>query len=152
MRLTSMQDLLGGLLLTLVGVGAVLEAHTLTIGSLTHMGSGYVPLVFGYVLAGIGVVMAAGAFLIRAAPAEGTAFVPTDWRGCAAIVAGLLSFLGVGWYFGLAPATFCCVLIAAFGDRTTTVRGALILAAAMTVFTVGLFAYILQIQIPVLQW
>ena len=75
-----------------------------------------------------------------------------DWRGGAAILFGVLAFLLVGEHFGLAPAVFCCALISGLGDRTSTVRSALTLAALLTVFCVGLFSYVLQLQFPVFHW
>jgi hypothetical protein len=148
------QDMLGGILLILIGIGTVVEASSLTIGHLTSMGAGYFPIVLGSILAGLGVVLLVASVLARAGGASGTliGFVKPDWRGCGAIVAGLLAFLVIGWRFGLAPATFACVLISSLGDRSTTLKGGLILAAAVTVFTVGLFSYVLLIQFPAWRW
>jgi len=61
-------------------------------------------------------------------------------------------FILFGRYFGLAPATFSCVLIAALGDRDATWRGSIILAAVVTVFGVGLFSYFLQVPMPIFTW
>jgi hypothetical protein len=149
---SSKQDVLGGLLLLLIGAGTVWEARGLSIGHLTEMGAGYFPIVLGCILAFLGVVLLAGGLMSRTGSEDGAKFIKPDWRGCSAIVGGLLAFLIAGWRFGLAPATFSCVLIAAMGDRDTTLKGALMLATAMTVFTVGLFAYGLQIQFPVWRW
>ena len=38
------------------------------------------------------------------------------------------------------------------GDRTMTYRQATILSAVITVFGVGLFHYLLQVPMPVLEW
>ncbi len=153
MENSSKQDMLGGILLILIGIGTVLEGSTLTIGHLTAMGAGYFPIVLGCILAVLGVVLLAGGVMARASTTSAlTGFVKPDWRGCSAIVGGLLAFLIVGWRFGLAPATFACVVISSLGDRNTTLKGALILAVAVTIFTVGLFSYVLMIQFPVWQW
>ena len=53
---------------------------------------------------------------------------------------------------GMAPATFACVFVAALGDRDANWKSALILAALVTAFGVGLFHYLLQIPMPVLEW
>jgi hypothetical protein len=38
------------------------------------------------------------------------------------------------------------------GDRSATWKSALALALAVTVFGVGLFSYLLQVPMPVLEW
>ncbi len=50
------------------------------------------------------------------------------------------------------PATFACVFVAAMGDRTMTYKAAALLSAFITVFGVGLFHYVLQVPMPVLEW
>jgi hypothetical protein len=150
MTIASRQDVLGGLLLIGIGVGAVAEGSTLSVGHLTQMGAGYFPIVLGCILAGLGAILLVGGLVPgRIGPAGDTTFVRPDWRGCGAIVGGLLAFLIVGWRFGLAPATFACVFVAALGDRTATFTSSFLLALGVTVFGVLLFAYVLKVPFPV---
>ena len=53
---------------------------------------------------------------------------------------------------GLLPATFACVFVAALGDRDTTLKGAAILSASVTVFGILLFSYLLKVSMPILKW
>jgi hypothetical protein len=71
-----------------------------------------------------------------------------DIRGAACIVCGVLAFLILGAYAGLVPATVGCVFVAALGDRSMSVRGAIVLSVGITVFTVALFVYGLNVQFP----
>ena len=57
------RDLYAGVLLILVGLGAVIEGRNHSIGSLTHMGAGYFPIVLGVILAGLGAVIGLGSFV-----------------------------------------------------------------------------------------
>jgi hypothetical protein len=57
-----------------------------------------------------------------------------------------------GMVGGMAPATFACVFVSALGDREATWKSAFILAVLVTLFGVGLFHYLLQIPMPVLEW
>jgi len=94
-----------------------------------------------------------GGLMSRSTAETDTAPLPApDWRGCGAIVIGVLSFIILGEYFGLGPATFVCVLISALGDRTMTLLGAFVLALAMTAVAAGLFVYLLQVQFPIVRW
>jgi hypothetical protein len=62
------KDLIGGGLMLALGIGAALQASQYEIGSLSHMGPGYVPLALGVILAATGaLIMLAG---LRSAPAE----------------------------------------------------------------------------------
>ena len=75
-----------------------------------------------------------------------------DWPGRACILAGPLSFILVGNFFGLAPATFSCVFISSLGDKSGTLKSSLVLALVITVLGVGLFSYLLQVPMPVFEW
>ena len=59
----------------------------------------------------------------------------------------VLAFAGV-----LLPATFACVFVSALGDRDTTLKGAAILSASVTVFGILLFSYLLKVSMPILKW
>jgi hypothetical protein len=118
------------------------------------MEAGYFPVMLGVLLIALGLLIAGMAIRHRSAAPSVAAetFALPDWRGCSAIVGGVLCFIIIGAYFGLAPGTFLCVFISALGDRTATLRGAFTLAAIMTAIAVGLFAYALQVQFPILDW
>jgi heme A synthase len=152
--LANRRDLYCGAVLALIGAIAVNEGRHHHIGSLTEMQAGYFPIVLGTILIALGLLIAATSFRRQPADAESTAeeFRMPDWRGCSAIILGVLAFIVLGGYFGLAPATFFCVFISALGDRNASWRGAFVLAAALTAVAIGLFAYLLQIQFPILQW
>ena len=148
----------GGLLMA-IGLAAGLLARNRPLGSLTEMGAGFFPLALSIVLALLGAAIALAA---PRHPVPGdTPLVPdllqeagvvADWRGWSCIIGGMAAFIGLGFLFGLAPAIFACVLIAAFGDRGTRPRGALLLAAVVTIVGVLVFSNLLQLPFPVLQW
>ena len=137
-------DHLAGMLISLIGLVALLQGRSYGIGTLGAAGPGFFPVVVGVVMVAIGILIA----LSRYAAEKDEAEVSIDWRGGSAILLGVLVFIIAGEYLGLAPATFACVLISALGDRTATIRSALILAAAVTVGGVALFSYALQLPFP----
>jgi hypothetical protein len=75
-----------------------------------------------------------------------------EWRGWACILAGPVVFIVLGTLGGLVPATFGCVFVAAFGDREATLRNSALLAAAVSVFSIAVFHYLLQVPIPLMTW
>ena len=83
------------------------------------------------VLPGMGVLLVLLGLMIArmaAAPApveeDSEDEAPPDWRGWGCIIGGLLTFILVGKYGGLVPATFALVFISAMGDRQHTPRSA----------------------------
>lgn len=142
------KDRIGALLLLLMGIGVVAEGRSYNVGNLTRMGPGYFPVVLGIVLLGI------GAFLLVTSWKEKGDEAPEipDLRGSVLILVGVLSFVVLGHYGGLVPATFAATTISAMGDRKNTLREAALLGAGMTVTSALLFHWALQMQFPLFTW
>jgi uncharacterized membrane protein YhdT len=107
----------------------------------------------GVILVFLGILIAAPA--IATPNLEGEERILPEhpqWRGWSCILAGPLLFIICGSYGGLIPATFACVFVSAFGDRTTTWKEALLLASVVTVVGVIVFSYLLRVPMPILEW
>src|SRR5207249_10392704 len=83
---------------------------------------------------------------------EQEALPHAEWRGWFCIIAGPVLFVAFGKYLGLLPATFACVFVSALGDRETTLQGAAILSASVTIFGILIFSYLLKVSMPILKW
>jgi hypothetical protein len=153
------RDFYAGGLMLLLGLGVALKGSSYRAGTLMHMGPGFLPTALGILLVLLGIAIAVAAL----APAEPDAFgghgssesiLPEhpQWWAWFCILMSPVCFIFFGRYFGLAPATFSCVLIAALGDKDATWRGTIILATVVTVFGVGLFSYFLQVPMPIFTW
>lgn len=140
-----------GLLMALIGAGAIYEGQQYGIGSLTSMGSGFFPVMLGVGLILMGALMA----LMRPGTVSdghgGHGIHTPDWRGAAAIVAAVALFILLADRAGLAPATFACVFVGALGTSSTRLIEAAVLAVGVTVFGVILFRYGLQVQFPIVR-
>lgn len=144
------RDHLAGLIVALIGLGCLSQAVQYNMGTMAHVGPGFMPVVLGTILTmiGAGIALTAG----RPGTPEGDAIhTGPDLRGFACIAASVLLFAGLSRSTGLVSAIFACVLVAALGDRTMRVRSALLLASGMTLFGVLVFHYGLAIQIPLFQ-
>jgi hypothetical protein len=64
------------------------------------------------------------------------------------ILGGPVLFIILGQYAGMIPAVFACVFVCALGDKTATYKSSAMLAAAVTVFGVLLFHYLLGSPFP----
>ena len=146
-RLAKHRDVFAGGLIALIGAGAIAEGWQLGIGGLSNMGSGFFPVMLGAAL-----VLLGGAMAVIHAPAPaGHHATSPDWRGAAAIALAVVLFVLLADNVGLLPAIFACVFVAALGTRVTTLKEALLLAAGVTIFGIGLFSYVLKVPFPILR-
>lgn len=149
------KDYYGGALMVLVGLAAVISGLQYKTGTLSHMGPGFFPVSVGALLTFVGILIAVSArgdAPQEAQPAgHGHSHAP-DLRGTVCIVAGTLAFLLLGKYGGMIPATFAIVFISAMGDRSNTVKQAVLLAVAMCVIAAVVFRWALQLQLPLFAW
>ncbi|MDE1950912.1 MAG: tripartite tricarboxylate transporter TctB family protein [Burkholderiales bacterium] len=124
--------------MVLLGTAVGVQGAGYHVGSLTHMGAGFMPVVYGTLMVVVGLLIAATAR--RGPDPKGK---PAEWRGWACILGGVAAFVVLGKYGGLIPAAFASVFISALGDRNNTVRQAALLGVAITllgwlIFSVGL--------------
>jgi hypothetical protein len=143
-------DYCGGGAIVLLGAGAALEARSYGIGTLSQMGAGFFPFMVGVLLAIMGLVIVAG--VTKTPRTEDTPQQPPEWRGWICILLGIIAFIVLGTYGGLLPASFAIVFISALGDRTNTVKSALMLAGLTLVIAVAVFWWALQLQLPLFTW
>jgi putative Ca2+/H+ antiporter (TMEM165/GDT1 family) len=136
----------------LFGLVMALKGPSYQLGTLMHMGPGFMPTALGIILICIGIIIAGAAATVPKGEDEDLLPENPEWRGWACILSSPLFFMLFGSYGGMIPGTFACVFVAALGDRTATLKSAAVLAAFVTAFGVGLFSYILQIPMPVLEW
>jgi hypothetical protein len=159
--LSHKRDYYAGGLMSLIGVGVIIEARHYNLGSLFHMGPGFFPIILGVTLTLVGLAIAASA--VTAAEEDLLTLPNPQWRAWFCILAGpsLFMLFGSDWpalqaYVkyptGLIPATFICVFVSAMGDRDSKVLNSLILAAGVTIFGVALFEYVLQVSMPAWRW
>ena len=119
---TRFKDYIGGTLMLLLGIGAMVQGQTYAVGTLSRMGPGYFPVALGAILAFIGVALLISARLAQ--PPVEIKPLPPEWRGWICIILGVVAFSVVGKYGGLVPATVAIVFISAMGERQNTWLGA----------------------------
>jgi putative tricarboxylic transport membrane protein len=148
------RDFCAGGLMILFGLIAAVNGPNYRVGTLMHMGPGFMPTVLGIILVLLGIAIAGTAAAVTAEQDSDENILPPSpqWLAWLCILSGPLMFIIFGSIGGMAPATFACVFVSAFGDREAIWKTSLILAAAMTVFGVLLFHYLLQVPMPVLEW
>jgi len=143
------KDRVGAGVLILAGAAVVAQGLSYRMGALTRMGAGFIPVVLGTLLMLVGVAIGVTAEQGDFGTAES---LPTEWRGWLCVLGGVVGFVVFGVYGGLVPATFLSVFIAAMGDRTNSIRDAVLLAVGVTVTGVLIFVYGLSMTFPLFTW
>ncbi len=134
------------------GLVAVTNGPTYNMGTLMHMGPGFMPTALGVLLILLGITIAGAAAAIP--PDEHDHILPEhpQWYAWGCILMGPVAFIAAGTIGGLIPATFSCVFVSALGDKTATWRGTIVLSCCVTALGVFLFSYLLQVPMPILAW
>lgn len=136
-------DILGGLVLAGVGLGAAVWAGLhYEIGTLRRMGPGFFPVALGVGLAGLGLVIALPA-LARKGEGARIEFAPVFW-----VIAAILLFgLSLRW-LGLVGVTFGMALVATLPAVRHGWRWRVALALGITALTVLVFHVGLRMTLP----
>ncbi len=154
------RDYYAGALVALIGAGTLKIGYGYNVGTLTKMGPGYFPCALGAMLIFMGALIALAA---RASskepvvakeiemPGHGAFPAHPDWRGWGCILGSVVIFIVMAEFAGLLAATFLCVFVACWGDKTANLKSSALLATGITVFGVGLFHYVLHVQIPIIR-
>jgi hypothetical protein len=151
------RDFYAGGLMVLFGLFIALKGTTYRLGTLMHMGPGFLPTALGVLLCLLGIVIVGGALVPSeegdANPAK-ERILPENpqWWAWFCILMSPVLFIVFGSEFGMIPGTFACVFIAALGDKKATWKSTFILASVVTAFGVVLFSYFLQVPMPILTW
>ena len=136
-------DILGGLILAAVGIGAAVWAGLqYDMGTLRRMGPGAFPVALGLGLAGLGLVIALPA-LVRSGAGARIELVPLLWVITAILVFGL----GLRW-LGLVGVTLAAVLIATLPAQRAGWLWRVGLALGITALTVVVFHLGLRMTLP----
>lgn len=127
-----------GTVFILLGGFFVYQSLTLELGTALRMGPGYFPLVLAIILTLLGVVV-----LIQSMRISDEPLGPIAVRGMAFILPAPVFFGLTVRGLGFVPSLFIAALIAAFASTRMKAPLAVLLAAAITLFSVAVFSYAL---------
>ena len=140
------RDLISGILITVVGLFVAVHAMTnLETGTIARMGPGYFPMVLGWLLAGVGVVILLLSLRTAIASKVAPAMAP---RPLLAVFLALLVFSFLVERFGLVPATVALTAVAVFAERKPPLRRSVLLAIGLSIVAWLIFSVALQMNLP----
>jgi hypothetical protein len=142
-RLVRQQDVLGGLLLILLGACGLYFGASLEVGTAHRMGPGFFPMILSWLMIGLGVVVsAAGALRTREVATR------VVWRPLLLVTVAVVAFWLLIDRLGLVAATAAVVVLGGFAGRDARPLELAALALFMAVATALLFVYALNLPLP----
>lgn len=141
-RLRNQQDFVAGLFLIAFGLLAHHLAADLPMGRLVRMGPGYLPSVLSWVLAGLGVLIAARGFLT-----DGPKLEPWAWRPLIALCASMVAFALLLQGAGLVIAIFATITIASLAAPGARPVPIILVSVVMSVLSSVLFVWLLGLPL-----
>jgi hypothetical protein len=141
----SQKDVAAGLIYVLAGAGFSLGALNYKLGDPARMGPGWFPFWIGILLVAVGIATAAGG-LRATAPEDKLQRLQLStlaWIIGAVVLFGVLLQKG-----GLILSLAALVLVSSRGSHEFTWRGTLLAMVVLIAFSVGVFIYGINLQIP----
>ena len=142
-RVRDRGSVFAGIFLVLTAGAGLYASKGLTIGSLTRMGPGYLPVAMCWILLVLGGILAFIGMVRPGEPEEGWHFRPL-----VLVVASLAYFACSVEYLGLVLGIAGLVLIASFADADSRRRELIPVAAALMLFCAVLFVELLGVPVP----
>ena len=143
MRIRSPKDFWAGLIFVAIGSGFILLAQQYRLGDLHRMGPAMFPTLVGALLVALGAVIALRSLVLEGEPVPRLYARPIG----ISLVAIVLFGIALQW-LGLVAAVAVLVLVGGFAAREVRPLENLALAAAMVVFSVAVFVWLLGLPLP----
>jgi hypothetical protein len=137
------KDFWAGLIFVAIGVGFILLAQQYRLGDMHRMGPAMFPSLVGALLAVLGAILALRAFVLDGAAVPRFYARPIG----VSLLAIVLFGIALQW-LGLVAAIAALVLVGAYAARDVRPLENLALAAAMIVFSVAVFVWLLGLPLP----
>lgn len=136
MQMLRQRDFWAGAMFVLFGLFFVIGAKGYTFGSAAKMGPGFFPTVLGFILAGIGVAIAALSFFRTLDPLPG--FV---WRPLLILVLAICLYGILLPTAGFVLGTIVLIVVGAKADPESRLLESLILGVLLSIFSTAVFHY-----------
>ena len=145
MRVRNPQDFVAGLVLVALAVFAVWAGGNLSQGRLSAVGPGMMPRATAVLIGIVGVLV-----VITSLVAPGPRLSRWSIRGPLFVCLALIAFAITIRWIGLVVAGPLVALIGSAASPETRIKEILIFGIAVTIFSIVLFKYVLNLPIPVL--
>jgi hypothetical protein len=141
-------DWLTGGIVTAIGVFVVARSATYQVGSASHMGPGYFPLVSGIlvIIFGLAIIFVEGRRAV-----EGVNVQP-QFRALVFISLGLASFAALIERTGLVPAVMATTILCCLANKSIRPLTAVALAVVAAALASAIFVWGLRMPMDLIEW
>jgi putative tricarboxylic transport membrane protein len=144
----SRQDFVGGCAVVVAAVFALWLGWKLPFGSFDGIGPGMMPRAVALLLGSLGLILIVASFV---EPGEGE-IGGIAWRGLAFVLIAIVVFAFAVRPLGLLVAAPATIMISSLSSRDSKLVETFVFSVAMTVVSVALFKFALQLPIPLAPW
>lgn len=147
MSLWTSRDFIGGA--ALIGLGLFVSAYsyqTMPLGTVSRMGPGLMPFSLGWMLAGFGVIIAAGSIVNR------IQIERFEWRPFSCVVGAIVLFSLVARPLGMAPAVACVLILANLAELKMSKLQFVALLIALPTLCYLAFSVGLGVPLSLFKW
>ncbi|MEJ2801555.1 tripartite tricarboxylate transporter TctB family protein [Comamonadaceae bacterium PP-2] len=138
-------DLIGGLCMTATGVFFALYGDNYSMGTAARMGPGYFPVILGWILAVLGLLIAWPAWFRQGGR------IVVQWKNLFWSVLSILFFAFALKTLGLVAGTFLTCFLALVPSKMP-LRTRFVVCASVTILTALIFWVGLQMILPIWPW
>jgi len=136
-----------------LGLAFAIAGSQYDVGSALQMGSGYVPLVLGGLLAVLGLVIVVASFRGVDPTVANAERGPIPWQRMGLLVAAVMFFGFTVSGLGLGPSLLVTTFVSALAGHGTRPGRAVVIAFGLTALCLGVFVFLLQLRLPILgEW
>lgn len=145
LRIRNQQDFAAGLIYLVGGTAFAIGGLGYKVGEAARMGPGYFPFCVGVLLALVGLLTLRGAVSKTATPAR---VKPPELAPLAWVLGGVVLFGLLLQPAGLVAALVVLVIVSSRASHEFTWKAAIINAVLLTVFSLGVFVWGINLQLP----
>lgn len=140
-------DIIGGLFLTGLGLFfAFYSIQNYKIGTLSQMGPGYFPMVLGFILSVLGLLVTLSAFNRSGESPK------VSWKSLFIIIGSIVLFGAALKDLGIILSTMITLLVASLADEEITWKGRIMLIATVTPIIYIIFIFGLGMPLRIWPW
>jgi putative tricarboxylic transport membrane protein len=142
------RDIIGGVMLILIGIGVVIGSIRLHVGTLLVPQPGFFPLVGGLLLVGLSVILVVQGFLGRGTAPRQPREAFGEWRRPLILVVSMSAYTVVLEVLGYVLPTIAIAIIILRVLGVTSWKVLILASGGLSVGTYYLFARIMGIELP----
>lgn len=146
----SLPDLMAGATFVVLGLAFALGGSQYDVGTALRMGSGYVPIALGGILAALGLVIVVASFRGVDPTVANADRGPIPWQRMGLLVGAIMVFGFTVDGLGLGPSLLVTTFMAALAGHDTRVVRAAVVAVGLTALCLAIFVFALQLRLPIL--